>query len=105
MSDQTKIEERNGSPAGLARDVGEFAYDVLTLAELQGQLLLADVRECSQKAFAPGVVLLSGFALVLAGLPIALVSLALWLKEVFATSYAAGFLLAAAVSLVIGAPT
>ena len=49
--------------------------------------------------------LLAGLALVLAGLPIALISLALWLKEVFATSYAAGFLLAAGVALLVGAPT
>jgi len=92
MADQTKIEERNGSPAGLARDVGEFAYDVLTLAELQGQLFVADARECSQKVLAPGLALLGGVALGLAALPIALVAVALWLKETFAISYAAGFL-------------
>lgn len=104
MVDQTQVAERNGSPAGLARDVGEFAYDVLTLAELQGQLLVADVRECSQKVLAPGLALLCGAAVGLAGLPIALVALALSLKEALAISYAGGFLLAAGIAMVVGAP-
>lgn len=104
MVDQTQVAERNGSPAGLARDVGEFAYDVLTLAELQGQLLVADVQECSQKVLAPGLALLCGAALGLAGLPIALVALALWLQESLAISYAAGFLLSAGIAMVVGAP-
>ena len=104
MADQTKIEERNGSPAGLARDVGEFAYDVLTLAELQGQLFVADARECSQTVLAPGLALLGGAALGLAALPIALVAVALWLQETLAISSAAGFLLAAGVALLGSAP-
>ena len=53
MGHQTKISDQNGSPRsaskGLARDVGEFAYDVLTLAELQAQLFVADMQECGQR--------------------------------------------------------
>lgn len=99
MGHQTKIDERNGSPESapkaLARDVGEFAHDVFTLAELQAQLFVTDVRECSQRAFMPGLVLLIGVALGLACFPIALVALALALVQVFEASYAAGFLIAA----------
>lgn len=107
MDRQTKINESNGSPKaiskGLARDVGEFAHDVLTLAELQTQLFVADVQECCQRAFVPGLILLGGVALGLACIPFALAALALWFIEVFELSYAAGFLLAAVVGAVTSA--
>ena len=99
--------ERNGAPKtaprGLAGDVGEFAHDVFTLAELQAQLLAADVRECSQRVLVPGVALLGGVVLGLASLPIALAGLALLIIQVFGTSYAAGFLSAALVGAVLSA--
>lgn len=105
MDHQTKISERNGSPEtvprALARDVGEFAHDVLTLAELQAQLLVADVQECGQRVLVPGLVLLCGVALGLACFPIALAVLALLLVQVFGTSYAAGFLVAVVVGAIV----
>jgi hypothetical protein len=98
MDDQTKISQRNGSPQpapkALARDVREFAHDVFTLAELQAELFVADMRECGQRVLVPSLVLLGGVALGLACFPIALAALALLLIQVFETSYAAGFLLA-----------
>jgi len=107
MDHQTQINERNGSPQtaskALAHDVGEFAHNVLTLAELQAQLFAADVQECGQRAFVPGLVLLGGVALGLTCFPIALAALALVLVEVFQTSYAAGFLITAAVGAVLSA--
>jgi uncharacterized membrane protein YqjE len=107
MGHQTKINEQNGSPQtasrGLARDVGEFADDVLTLAELQVQLFVADMQECGQRARVPGLVLLCGVALGLACFPIALAALALLVIQVFGTSYAAGFLIAVAVGAVLSA--
>ena len=57
MDQQAKVVERNGAPKtasqGLAGNVGAFANDVLTLTELQSQLLVADVRECSRRAWFP----------------------------------------------------
>ena len=107
MGHQTKVSEQNGSPEraskGMARDVGEFAHDVLTLAELQGQLFVADVQECGRRVLVPGLVLLCGVALALASFPIALVALALLVIQVFATSYAAAFLIAAAVGASLSA--
>ncbi len=104
MGHQTKIGEPDGAPdiasKGLAMDIGEFAQNVLTLAELQSQLLAADVREFGRQVFVPGAVLLCGVALALACFPLALVALALWLVEVFAISYAAGFSIALGVGTV-----
>jgi hypothetical protein len=107
MGHQTKISDQNGSPQaaskGLARDVGEFAHDVLTLAELQGQLFVADVLECGRRVLVPGLVLVCGVALGLACFPIALAALALVVVQVFGTSYAAGFLTAAVVGAALSA--
>lgn len=107
MAHQTKINESNGAPKptsrGLARDVGEFAHDVLTLAELQVQLLAADARECRRHLLAPGLLLLSGATLCLICVPIALTALALWLSQFFHLSYAMGFLSATVAGVVLGA--
>jgi hypothetical protein len=97
MDQQAKVTERNGAPEaesqGLARDVGSFANDVLTLAELQSQLLVADVREYSRRALVSSLVLLGGLALGLACFPIALVTAALGLVQFLNISYFTAFLI------------
>lgn len=107
MGHQTKINERNGSsevaPNALARDMGEFAYDIFTLAELQAQLFLADVQECGQRARVPVFFLLCGMTLGIACFPIALAGLALSLVQIFELSYATGFLVAAVVGFCLSA--
>lgn len=106
MDDQTKIDDRNGAPEnasrGFARGVGDFSHDVLTLAELQAQLLAADVKECRQHLLGPALLLLGGAAVSLACVPIALAALALFLVQFFNTSYASGFLLASVVGAILG---
>ena len=107
MGHQTKISEQNGSPEtaprALARDVGEFAHDVLTLAELQAQLFVADAHECGRRVLVPDLVLLCGVVLGLTCLPLALATLALIVIQVFEISYAAGFLIAVVVGAVFSA--
>ena len=80
MGLQTNISEQNGAsrvaPKALARDVGEFAHDVLTLAELQAQLFAADAQECGRRVLVPGLALLCGVVLGLTCLPLALAALA-----------------------------
>ena len=92
------MNQRNGSretaPKAFARDMREFADDVFTLAELQAQLLVTDVQECSQRVKVPGLLLLAGLGLGSACLPIGLAALALWLVQIFEMSYAIGFLIA-----------
>lgn len=87
---------------GFARGVGTFAHDVLTLAELQAELLAADVRECRQSARIPALLLLCGLAVTISCFPVALTALALFLTRFFETSYACGFLLAFLIGAVVG---
>ena len=107
MVQPTTINESNGAPKaaskGLARDVGEFAHDVLTLVELQTQLFVADAQECGRRVLVPGLVLLGGLVLGLTCLPLALAALALLVVQLFEISYAAGFLIAVVVGAVLSA--
>lgn len=91
------------APKGLAGDLREFAHDVVTLAELQAQLFVADVHECGQRVMIPALVLICGVVLALACFPLALVVLALFLVQVFETTYAVGFLIAVAVGAILSA--
>lgn len=104
MDQQAKLTERNGKPdtasQGLAQDVGAFASDVLTLTELQSQLLAADLRECSRGALAPSLVLLGGLTLGLACFPISLVTVALGLVHFLDASLFTAFLIVVVVGAI-----
>ena len=107
MADQTKIDDRNRAPEsaskGFARGVGVFTHDVLILAELQAQLLAADVQECRQRVVVPALLLLCGLAVGLGCFPVGLSALALYLVENYKVSYATGFLTAFIVGAGLGA--
>jgi len=93
----------SSAPKGLAGDVREFAHNVLTLAELQAHLFVADVQECGQRVMIPGIVLICGVVLGMACFPLALVVLALFLVQLFEVTYAMGFLIAFAAGAVLSA--
>jgi len=86
MVDQTTLENSswsaggNGKPASAAagvRDgVGDLLHDVVSLGELQAELLAVDARESMQKAVTPIILLGVGIAAGLAAFPILLVALA-----------------------------
>ena len=107
MDDQAKIDERSRTPEnasrGFARGVGDFTHDVLTLAELQAQLLAADIQECRQRVLVPALLLLCGLAVSLACFPVGLTALAFCLVQSYKTSYATAFLIAFIVGTVLGA--
>jgi len=98
MDNQTRVGQRNSSPMhtsnSLGKDVREFTHDVFTLAELQVQLFITDVREFGHRVLVPGLVLICGIAFGMACFPVALVAVALIMTEVFEISYTAGLLIA-----------
>jgi uncharacterized membrane protein (DUF485 family) len=104
MNHRLNLEERNGphqtTARSLRKDVGDFAHDVLTLAELQARLLVTDVKEISQNAKIPSLLIVCGMMFGMACTPIALVALALFVVEIFEVSYAIGFLVAAIIGAV-----
>jgi hypothetical protein len=103
MVHETKVGQRNGSqatvPKGLAHNMGGLAHDLFTLTELHFALLSRDLRNGSSRILLSGLLMFVSAVIGLACVPIALVSLAIFITDHFETSYALGFLLAALAAL------
>jgi hypothetical protein len=80
MVDQATVNGREKAGTALRGNVGDFAHDVLTLAELQTRLLLVDVSEARTRALRPLVFGVVGVVLLLASFPVALFGLAALLE-------------------------
>lgn len=95
MADKTLMTPRNALLTevshNLRDDIGGFAHDVLTLAELQAELFVTEVQEHGRRAAFPTLVLLFGVTLGVACCPIALVAFALTLVQVSGLSHASAF--------------
>jgi hypothetical protein len=63
----------------MARNTGELLGDAMTLAELQGKLLLVDVQSDIKRLILPVALLVTGAVLALSCLPVAMVTIALGL--------------------------
>jgi hypothetical protein len=73
---------RPSAAAGVRDGVGELLYDIVSLGELQAQLLAVDAQESMQKAKMPLIMLGLGAVVGLASVPILLMALAeffIWL--------------------------
>ena len=90
-------------PQAMARNSASFLADVATLTELQGKLLVVDLREGTNKLIGSVVVLLAGTVIALGCVPVALAALALLLAETTRLSLAASFGIALLVGLVLAA--
>lgn len=86
MAHQTTLENSSWSPdgngkrpsaaAGVRDGVGDLLHDVVSLSELQAQLLAVDARESIQKAQTPVILLGAGIAVGLGAVPVLLLGLA-----------------------------
>ena len=105
MVHETKVGQQNGSqatvPKGLARNMGGLANDLFTLAELHFELLARDLRDGSSRMLLTGSLLLLSVVIGFSSVPIGLVALALFIIDLFETSYALGFILAAIAGAVL----
>lgn len=101
MADQATMNGR-GQKAGTAlrSNVGDFAHDILTLSELQGRLLLVDLKEARTRALRPLALGVVGAVLLLASFPVAMFGLAELLALTGLPTWAA-LLISAAVGVVI----
>lgn len=99
------MSEHNGStgfpPRMMARNVGGFASDLLSLTELQAELLKADTQECLQRMTTPLVLLLMAVIGSLGCVPVALTAFALGLVAAAGLSTWLAFLIAAATGLIL----
>ena len=108
MSGQTTM---NGSQApadetaahSVDRNTGEFLHDLVTLGELQLQLLFIEGQEKLRGLLWPVITLVAGLVVGSATLPVALIALALTLTELTSLSPAQSAGIAAGVGLLVAA--
>ena len=95
MVDQAPLKSTNGRsespPRAVARSAAEFVHDVLTLAELQGKLLVVDVETGLQKLIWPAAGLVVGVVLALCCVPLGLAAIALAIDETTRLTLAQSF--------------
>jgi hypothetical protein len=108
MVDQAKELSGNGRgtkqrPPGVRRSLASLASDVVTLAELQGQLLLVDARESARRTAGPAGLLVGGLVAAFAAVLLLLTGAALLLDESTALSTGPAFLVVAASTLLFAA--
>lgn len=98
------MSEKNGAthfpPRTVARNVGQFAHDVVSLAELQTELLKVDAEDYLKRTAKPLIALAITVVVALGCVPMALATLALGLVQAGLQTWLA-FLIATATGLII----
>jgi hypothetical protein len=85
----------------MRRNLGQLGNDVVTLAELQVELLQVDMREWLRACTIPVILLAAGALLGLASFPVLLLSLAYALGQVTEWSMAVRLLVASGAGLLV----
>jgi uncharacterized membrane protein YqjE len=89
----------NGHSPPLGKNLGGFARDVVTLAELQFKLLAVDCRDARASAGRGMLLLGAGFILAMAVIPVLLAAVGFALVELAGWSYSGAFAAAGLLSL------
>lgn len=111
MVDQASLEtqwtppaqgNRQSAAAGVRDGIGELLHDIVTLGELQAELLAADGRQSLQKAQAPIIMLVIGAVIGLGATPVLLMALAEGLHEGLEWSRWLSYLVSGVVGAALG---
>lgn len=103
-------QEMNDEPAAESQEqpdvtgnLGNLGADLISLGELQLELLSVDVRDAAQNSFSPALFASLGLGLVIGCCPLVLLGLSWWLADLTELSVAGASLIVAAVGLVMAA--
>jgi hypothetical protein len=102
--DETTMSKHNGSPpsrlGSVTKNVADFTSDIVTLMELQLQLLKADAQDCFWRIAVALSLMVAAFAALLGCFAMALMSLAYGLIQLGFSAWSA-FLTAAGLGMVV----
>lgn len=92
---------------GVSKNLGEFVGDVISLGEMQAQLVAIDAREAATKSVMPSLCGIGGLAFAVGSVPILLLAIGWCLIEragfpadlAFLTSFTIGILVAAGLAV------
>lgn len=99
MNGEQRVDE---AAVGIGENVANLAYELVTLTELQAQLVMLDLREGGSRALKPAGFLAGGFAIVLGTMPVLILGLGGVLADQTKLSHPVGWLIVGAVTLIIG---
>ena len=106
MSGQTTMNGRHSveSPAaGVGRNVAGLTHDLISLAELQTQLVMVDVREGTAKCLLPIALMVGAVLLALGTMPVVLLGIGWALVNLAGFSEGGAFLLVSVLALAVAA--
>lgn len=101
MVGQATMNGRQTGTRQVTRNVSELAHDVITLAELQAQLLACDLRDGKSRAIGPIVSMAAGLILALGTMPVLLMGIGWLLVNHAGWSEGAALLVAGGGGLVV----
>lgn len=83
--------------------LGDLGADLISLSELQIELLSVDARDAMRESCFPMILLFLGIGLVIGACPVMLLGVSWWLSTITNLSLAASFLMVALCGLLISA--
>ncbi|REJ86623.1 MAG: hypothetical protein DWQ34_27000 [Planctomycetota bacterium] len=101
MVGQASINGKRTGARQVSRNLSGLAHDVITLAELQAQLVACDLREGKAQAIGPIVVIVAGLLLALGTMPVLLLGLGWLLVNHAEWTESAAFLTAGGAGLAV----
>ena len=100
MSSRTQDAETGQEP-DMTGHLGNLGADLISLGELQLELLSVDARDAAQRSFYPGVFAFLGLGFVVGCCPLALLGLSWWLADITQLSVPGAAITVALVGLVV----
>ncbi|QDU09819.1 phage holin family protein [Gimesia aquarii] len=102
------MNERNGQPkmeqaSNMKSHLGDLGADLITLSELQLELIAVDTRDATREATYPAILACLALGVALGVCPVALLGLSWWLSDFTELSQAASSLIAASIGMLIAA--
>lgn len=96
-----KARQRDTQPSDVISQLGNFGVDILTLAELQAELLRVDSKDAVRQAIWPSVLAIVGLGFIMGCFPLAVFGISWWLAGATSLSLAGASLVVAGTGLVI----
>jgi len=93
-------QQEKKSPPDMRGGLGDLAADLISLSELQLELLAVDSRDALQASKVPGILICLGVGLVSGACPVVLLGISWWLSEATTMTMPGALLLVATLALI-----
>tara|TARA_R110002095_G_scaffold215072_1_gene208408 strand:- start:364 stop:810 length:447 start_codon:yes stop_codon:yes gene_type:complete len=100
------MNDRNGQPGiehtpSMKGHLGDLGADLISLSELQLELIAVDTRDATREALCPAILACLALGLTIGVCPVALLGLSWWLSDITELSQAASSLIVAGIGILV----